>query len=109
MVNIQSIPERLRLLPDGEQLNVLFNNGGNNEDLPNEFFRIFLDPTLTFSGAWFSHDGMTLEQAQIAKYERLSAQLHLRPHDQILEIGTGWGSNAIHMARRYGCRVTTLT
>jgi cyclopropane-fatty-acyl-phospholipid synthase len=64
---------------------------------------------MSFSGAWFSHDGMTLEQAQIAKYERLCAQLHLRSCDHVLEIGTAWASNALFMARHYGCRVTTLT
>jgi cyclopropane-fatty-acyl-phospholipid synthase len=64
---------------------------------------------MSFSGAWFSHDGMTLEEAQIAKYERLCTQLHLRSNDHVLEIGTGWGSNAIHMTRQSGCRVTTLT
>ncbi|HEY4337688.1 MAG TPA: cyclopropane-fatty-acyl-phospholipid synthase family protein [Puia sp.] len=74
-----------------------------------EFFRLFLDPTMTWSGAWFADDGMTLEQAQIAKYERLCSQLRLCATDQVLEVGSGWGGNAIYMARQYGCHVTTLT
>jgi cyclopropane-fatty-acyl-phospholipid synthase len=52
---------------------------------------------------------MTLEQAQVAKLDRLCRKLDLRPGDHLLEIGTGWGALALHAARRYGCRVTTTT
>ena len=78
-------------------------------DLNNDFFRLFLDPTMTYSGAYFRRDGMDLEEAQEAKYERLCEQLRLRPDDHVLEIGSGWGGNAIYMAQNYGCRVTSLT
>jgi cyclopropane-fatty-acyl-phospholipid synthase len=84
-------------------------NISEHYDLNNKFFSLFLDPTMTYSAAWFRDEGMTLEEAQIAKYDRLARQLHLRPTDHVLEIGTGWGANAVYMASRYGCRVTTLT
>ncbi len=78
-------------------------------DLNNDFFASFLDPTMTYSGAYFYKDGLSLEEAQLAKYERLCRQLHLKPTDHVLEIGSGWGGNAIYMAKNYGCKVTSLT
>ena len=78
-------------------------------DLNNEFFSLFLDPTMTYSSAYFVKEGMTLEQAQDAKYDRLCKELNLQATDQVLEIGSGWGGNAIFMAKKYGCNVTTLT
>ena len=78
-------------------------------DLNNEFFSLFLDPTMTYSAAYFFEEGMTLQQAQEAKYERLCRQLYLQSSDHVLEIGSGWGGNAIYMATKYGCNVTTLT
>ena len=78
-------------------------------DLGNEFFELFLDPTLTYSSAIFDRPDVSLEQASIAKYDRLCRKLDLGPDDHLLEIGTGWGGMAIHAARTYGCRVTTTT
>jgi cyclopropane-fatty-acyl-phospholipid synthase len=84
-------------------------NISEHYDLSNDFFSLFLDPTMTYSSAYFSNPDMSLEDAQIAKYDRLARQLHLCAGDRVLEIGSGWGANAIHMASRYGCRVTSLT
>jgi len=84
-------------------------NISDHYDLSNEFFRLFLDETMTYSSAYFRRDGMTLEEAQLAKYERLCQQLHLSRADHVLEIGSGWGFGAVYMARRYGCRVTSVT
>jgi cyclopropane-fatty-acyl-phospholipid synthase len=78
-------------------------------DLGNEFFALFLDPTLMYSSALFERPGMTLEEASVAKLERICALLELQPGDRVLEIGTGWGGFALHAASRYGCRVTTTT
>lgn len=78
-------------------------------DLGNDFFRLFLDPTMMYSSAIFEHPQMTLEQAQRARLDRICLKLDLRPSDHLLEIGTGWGGMAIHAAQHYGCRVTTTT
>lgn len=78
-------------------------------DLNNDFFATFLDSTMTYSGAYFKEEGMTLEQAQFLKYDRLCKQLKLKPDDHVLEIGSGWGGNAIYIAKNYGCKVTTVT
>jgi cyclopropane-fatty-acyl-phospholipid synthase len=78
-------------------------------DLGNEFFELFLDPTLTYSCGVFERPGASMEEASIAKYERVCRKLGLRPGDRVLEIGTGWGGFALHAAGRHGARVTTAT
>lgn len=78
-------------------------------DLGNDFFRLFLDPTMMYSSAVFSDRVMSLEAASEAKLDELCRQLELRPQDHLLEIGTGWGGMAIHAAKHFGCRVTTTT
>jgi cyclopropane-fatty-acyl-phospholipid synthase len=78
-------------------------------DLGNELFETFLDDGLTYSCAYFPEPGASLERAQLAKLERICRGLRLRPDEHLLEIGTGWGSLALHAATEYGCRVTTTT
>jgi cyclopropane-fatty-acyl-phospholipid synthase len=78
-------------------------------DLGNDFFRLFLDPTMNYSCGIFDAPDATMEQASIAKMEAVCRKLDLGPGDHLLEIGTGWGGLAIHAAQRYGCRVTTTT
>lgn len=84
-------------------------NISEHYDLNNDFFALWLDPTMTYSSAYFKDPDYSLEEAQKAKYRRLSEQLNLQPTDHVLEIGSGWGGNAIFMASNYGCRVTTIT
>ncbi len=67
-------------------------------DLGNELFARMLDPTMSYSCAVFEHHGMTLEQAQVAKLERICETLELGPRDRVLEIGTGWGAFALYAA-----------
>jgi len=78
-------------------------------DLGNDFFALFLDPTLTYSCGLFERPGATMEEASLAKYDRVCRTLELGPDDHVLEIGGGWGGFAIHAASCYGCRVTTTT
>ncbi|MBE7448155.1 MAG: class I SAM-dependent methyltransferase [Kofleriaceae bacterium] len=78
-------------------------------DLGDDFFRLFLDETMTYSSALYEHPGQDLAAAQRAKYDRICRQLRLGPDDHVVEIGTGWGGFAIHAASTYGCRVTTTT
>ncbi|MCB2069151.1 MAG: class I SAM-dependent methyltransferase, partial [Ottowia sp.] len=78
-------------------------------DLGNDFFKLFLDPTMMYSSALFPSADASLEEASVAKLDELCRQLELRSEDHLLEIGTGWGGMAIHAARHYGCRVTTTT
>lgn len=78
-------------------------------DLGNEFFRLFLDPTMMYSSAIFGDTSQTLEEASKNKMDRICRKLDLRPQDHLLEIGTGWGGFALHAAQHYGCQVTTTT
>jgi cyclopropane-fatty-acyl-phospholipid synthase len=78
-------------------------------DLGNDLFQLFLDPSMTYSAAVFDDPDATLEEAQRAKLDGICRSLALAPGDHVLEIGSGWGSFAIHAARTYGCRVTSLT
>jgi cyclopropane-fatty-acyl-phospholipid synthase len=78
-------------------------------DLGNDFFALFLDPTMNYSSGIFERADATMEEASIAKMDAICRKLDLKPGDHLLEIGTGWGGLAIHAARHYGCRVTTTT
>ncbi|NOT44189.1 MAG: class I SAM-dependent methyltransferase [Acidobacteria bacterium] len=78
-------------------------------DLGNAFFAQFLDDTMTYSCGVFESPHADLQAASVAKLDRVCRKLALQPADHVLEIGTGWGSFAVHAASRYGCRVTTTT
>nr|WP_246057312.1 cyclopropane-fatty-acyl-phospholipid synthase family protein [Leptospira gomenensis] len=78
-------------------------------DLGNDFYKKFLDATMTYSCAYFSANDQSLEAAQIAKLDLLSKKLRLKPDDHLLEIGTGWGGLSTYAAKEYGCKVTTYT
>ncbi|HEX4760444.1 MAG TPA: cyclopropane-fatty-acyl-phospholipid synthase family protein [Thermoleophilaceae bacterium] len=78
-------------------------------DRGNELFELMLDPTMTYSCGFFESPGASLEEASVAKLERVCHKLGLGPDDHVLEIGSGWGSFAVHAAREHGCRVTTTT
>jgi len=78
-------------------------------DLGNEFFRLFLDETMSYSCGVFEQRDTSLHEASLAKLERVCRKLNLRPDDQLVEIGAGWGGLAVHAAGRYGCHVSTTT
>jgi cyclopropane-fatty-acyl-phospholipid synthase len=78
-------------------------------DLGNAFFSLFLDPTMAYSSAVYESPRDTLEAAQQEKIRRWGERLAPRPGDHVLEIGSGWGAMAIHLARTYDCRVTSVT
>src|SRR5271157_2585005 len=78
-------------------------------DLGNDFYRLFLDPTMAYSCAFFRTPDDSLEHAQLNKYECICRKLDLKAPDHLLEIGTGWGGFAAFAASKYGCRITTTT
>jgi cyclopropane-fatty-acyl-phospholipid synthase len=78
-------------------------------DVGNEFFSLFLDPSMTYSCALFSRGATTLEEAQEAKLELVCTKLGLEEGERVLDVGCGWGSFAIHAARHHGVRVLGVT
>jgi len=77
-------------------------------DLGNDFYKLWLDSTMTYSSAIFSSEDETLEQAQIRKYQQLLDSLDAKPGQHILEVGCGWGGFAEYAANK-GFRVTGIT
>ncbi len=133
LVNLLGWQNRLGHLLRPNSLDTSRRNISDHYDLGNDFYKLFLDPTMTYSSALFepgraelplcpnptserSDAGAavqqrrpTLEQAQIAKYDRLCRQLKLKPGEHVLEIGSGWGGFSLHAAKNYGVHITTVT
>ncbi len=84
-------------------------NISEHYDLGNDFYSLFLDETMTYSSGIFRTPDTSLADAQHEKYDRLCRQLSLQATDHLLEIGSGWGGFAVHAAKNYGCRITTVT
>jgi len=78
-------------------------------DVSNDFFALWLDKTMTYSCAFFSRDGSSLEAAQQAKLDLICTKLALEKGERMLDVGCGWGSLAIYAAREYGVSVTGIT
>ncbi|HSY17012.1 MAG TPA: cyclopropane-fatty-acyl-phospholipid synthase family protein [Candidatus Acidoferrales bacterium] len=118
LINLLGWQNRIRHLLRPNSLTTSRRNISEHYDLGNDFYKLFLDPTMTYSSALFE-DGLaaqqrrptlvTLEEAQVAKYDRLCRQLKLKPGEHVLEIGSGWGGFSRHAAKNYGVRITTVT
>ncbi len=78
-------------------------------DLGNDFYRLWLDDTMTYSSALFETGQESTEKGQIAKYASMVDQMGAKPGDHILEIGCGWGGFAEYAAKEHGLKVTGLT
>jgi cyclopropane-fatty-acyl-phospholipid synthase len=78
-------------------------------DLSDDFYRLFLDPTQTYSCAYFERDDMTLEQAQIAKIDLALGKLGMQPGMTLLDIGCGWGATLMRAIEKYDVNVIGLT
>ncbi len=78
-------------------------------DLGNEFYRRWLDCTMTYSAAIFETPADELAKAQVNKFRRIAGLLDLKPDHQLLEIGCGWGGFARWAAKEIGCRITAIT
>ena len=78
-------------------------------DLSDDFFRLFLDPTQTYSCAYFEREDMTLEEAQIAKIDLALGKLGLRPGMTLLDVGCGWGATMRRAIEKYDVNVVGLT
>ena len=79
------------------------------DDLSNDFFRLWQDPTQTYSCAYFERDDMTLQEAQLAKVDLSLGKLGLQPGMTLLDIGCGWGSTMMRAIEKYDVNVIGLT
>lgn len=78
-------------------------------DMSDDLYRLWLDPEMVYSCAWFKTRETTLEQAQLDKLDYICAKLDLKPGEKLLDVGCGWGALAIHAARNYGVDATGVT
>ena len=101
--------ERLRFWMQSNSRGQAPKNISYHYDLGNDFYRLWLDDTMTYSSALFRTGQESLEAAQVQKYEAMVDGIGARPGDHVLEIGCGWGGFAEYAARERGLRVTGLT
>lgn len=101
---VEQRPRGKRHSPERDKRSVQF-----HYDVSNDFFKLFLDESLTYSCAFFSLDDSSLEAAQFAKLELVCKKLRLEAGMRVLDVGCGWGSFAIHAAREHGVSVTGIT
>jgi len=94
---------------DQDRLQPNFDDVQSHYDLSDEFFRLFLDPSQTYSCAYFERDDMTLEQAQAAKVDLSLSKLGLRPGMTLLDVGCGWGATLMRAIENYDVDVVGLT
>ncbi len=78
-------------------------------DLSNDFYKLMLDDTMMYSSAVYKHKDESLYDAQINKINRLADKLNVKEGSEVLEIGSGWGAMALHLAQEKKCNVTTVT
>ena len=104
-------PPTAELRPRGRRHSVLRDRRAvrHHYDVSNEYFRLFLDESMTYSCAIFSRGAKTLEEAQFTKRELVCTKLALQPGERVLDVGCGWGAFAVHAAVEHGAHVTGIT
>jgi cyclopropane-fatty-acyl-phospholipid synthase len=93
----------------GDDLAPHFDDIQAHYDISDDFYRLFLDPTQTYSCAYFERDDMTLEEAQFAKIDLALGKLRLEPGMTLLDVGCGWGATMLRAIERYDVNVVGLT
>ncbi len=92
--------------PQGNSLSDSRDNIHHHYDIGNEFYQLWLDEQLVYTCAYFPNQEISLEAAQVAKFDHVCRKLWLKPGESVVEAGCGWGALALHMAREYGVKVT---
>ncbi len=89
----------------GASMHAARQNIHHHYDLGNDFYRLWLDERMVYTCAYYESDGMTLDQAQLAKLDHVCRKLQLEPGQTVVEAGCGWGALSLHMAQHYGVTV----
>ena len=84
-------------------------NVRHHYDLSNRLYELFLDSDMQYSCAYWREGTDSLEQAQLDKKRHIARKLRLEPGMEVLDIGSGWGGLALHLAREHGVKVTGVT
>lgn len=120
-INMDALEPRLPSLPGMKFFDKLFHRANSNSkkgsqrniafhyDLGNDFYKLWLDETMTYSAALYDTGAKTLADAQTRKYARLADAVGIKAGDHVLEIGCGWGGFADYAVNTLGCRVTGVT
>ena len=91
------------------ELKPFYEESQSTYDISDDFFSLFLDPSMTYTCAYFERDDMTLEQAQMAKLDLALDKLNLEPGMTLLDIGCGWGSALERAVEKYDVNVIGIT
>jgi cyclopropane-fatty-acyl-phospholipid synthase len=104
-------PPAVELRPEGRRHSITRDKRAvtHHYDVSNDFFKLFLGDSMTYSCAIWSRGAQTLEEAQETKLELVCTKLGLRQGERLLDVGCGWGSFAVHAAKRHGVHVTGIT
>ncbi len=105
---LRKVWRNLRGVHQSNPLGKAAKNVSSHYDHPAEFYRLWLDETMSYSCAYFSHPDEPLETAQHNKLRHIAAKLRLEPGMTVAEIGSGWGALAIYLATACGARVTAI-
>jgi cyclopropane-fatty-acyl-phospholipid synthase len=121
LLNTESMNKALSGKPWYRALSYILHSFNNNSrggsrkniyqhyDIGNNFYKEWLDPSMTYSSALWKTGNETLEQAQFEKYKNLAEMLDIQPHHKVLEIGCGWGGFADYVATHIGAEITCIT
>ncbi len=108
-----SLPTKLRIawnfLVTQDTLRRTAKNIQHHYDLGNDFYKLWLDDSMTYSCAYFRHETDSLEQAQEQKYEHICRKLQLKEGDTLVDVGCGWGGMMFYAVRHYGVKATGCT
>src|SRR6266446_6677772 len=91
------------------QLSPPYENVQAHYDLSNEFYKLFLTPTMMYTSAYYEREDMTHEEAQEAKIKLALEKCDLQPGQRLLDVGCGWGLTTIRAVENYGVRGTGIT